>query len=144
MQAGQHRGNTDLFRGKVDSKRATFPASRALPITALLKGFSMTRALYTWPMSAIAAVAFSFISLADVASLPETQEQQTLFLASAATGIGFMNFSGSERVFCPPANFAIPAALVREHADRGLTGEHDPTTFVMVAILELLKEFPCS
>ena len=96
MQAGQHRGNTDLFRGKVDSKRVTFPASRALPITALMKGFSMTMALYTWPMSAIAAVAFSFISLADVASLPETQEQQTLFLVSAATGIGFFNLSGSE------------------------------------------------
>jgi hypothetical protein len=80
---------------------------------------------------------------ADVATMPGTPEQQRLFLAGAATGIGYMNISGPAPVYCPPADFVLSGDVVRAYADRGLTGPHDPEFFVIAAIFELREEFPC-
>lgn len=84
-----------------------------------------------------------FESLAQEATLPGSAEQQSLFLAGAATAIGFMNISGASPVFCPPSDFVINGDVVRKYADRGLAGEHEPSTFVMAAIVELRLAFPC-
>ena len=82
-------------------------------------------------------------SFAQEAILPGSAEQQSLFLAGAATAIGFMNISDASPVFCPPSDFALSGDVVRQYADRGLTGEHEPSTFVMAAIVELRLAFPC-
>jgi hypothetical protein len=103
----------------------------------------MSSGPYKCAVALVSALTFAPASLADVATLPGTPEQQRLFLAGAAAGIAYMNLSGSSRVFCEPADFILSGDVVRAYADRGLTGEHDPETFVMVAILELREEFPC-
>ena len=94
-------------------------------------------------LAILTTLAFPHASLADVATLPGSPEQQKLFLAGAAAGIALMNISASKPVFCEPTDFVLSGDVVRTYADRGLTGEHDPTTFVIAAIHELRGEFPC-
>jgi hypothetical protein len=76
-----------------------------------------------------------------------TPNGEAAYLAGAAQGIMLMNLHAAisgGAVFCPPANFALTGADVRDLANESLAGEHEPFTFLLAATDTLRTRFPCS
>jgi hypothetical protein len=76
-----------------------------------------------------------------------TDEQATIFLGGAAFALAYSNLmlQADKRppIYCAPITYAPNAKEMWRLASKALTGPHEPRTFVMAAVDELRKEYPC-
>jgi hypothetical protein len=77
-----------------------------------------------------------------------TPEQEFIFLAGAAQGIGYTNAAlrvyGKPQLYCAPSNFILNVETMRFAALQELTGPHEPSTFIHAALSWLEETYPCT
>ena len=76
-----------------------------------------------------------------------TTEQEAIFLAGAALGVVYTNMNmeidGKAPLFCAPLNYDLNYLELKAMAAKSLEGPHEPYLFVIAALSNLAKSFPC-
>jgi len=76
-----------------------------------------------------------------------TPESEFVYLAGAAMGLSYANtaliLEGRTPLFCPPGSYVLGVDEMKHLTHAKLKGPHKPDTFVIAALTELQKRYPC-